>query len=237
MSALLDRSAVSLLPVARTTVSVHYETGHPSVPVLSVVTPSAVRLPNSIVTSELPGEGPLVVDGRTLQCGETVWKVTRWWRPARPRDLEPPANLSTFVWPVLGVPPPRPSYDGLLPAALVGAGPGLTPAGDDVLAGALVTAHATADSRLANWRDQTRAALQSRSTTVVSRGLLHHAMDGFATDELAGYLTAHCNGKGNRAAARERLLAVGHSSGAALLAGALHTLNTRGRGGTEGAAP
>jgi Protein of unknown function (DUF2877) len=225
---------VPLIEAARTHVSVHYETGDASLPVLAVVAPSAVRLPNSVVTSVLPGEDALVVSAGALH-GDSVWRVTRWWRPPRPRGVVPPATVLHFDLPPLGVPLPRPSYDGLVPVELVGAGPGLTPAGDDVLAGALVTAHATADPRLSRWRNETRAALETVSTTVVSRGLLQHAMDGYATDQLADFLTALCSGK-DPSAARDRLLAVGHSSGAALLAGVVYALNTRDRRATQGAA-
>ncbi len=112
----------------------------------------------------------------------------------------------------------------LRPHDLVGAGPGLTPRGDDLLAGLLVAAHATGDPRLAGWQQATRDALSVRRTTAVSRGLLHHALDGWATPELAAFLVAVCGGDPARAATR--LLAVGHSSGAALAAGALHVLNS-----------
>jgi hypothetical protein len=110
------------------------------------------------------------------------------------------------------------------PHDLLGSGPGLTPSGDDVLAGLLVAAHAVADPRLATWQAQTRAALRERTTTAVSRGLLTHALDGWATPELAGFVTAAC--AGDLTAALPTLLAVGHTSGAALAAGALHVLGT-----------
>jgi hypothetical protein len=120
---------------------------------------------------------------------------------------------------------PDPSYDGLDPTRLVGAGPGLTPAGDDVLAGALVTARATSDPRTGAWQRDTRRALAARSTTAVSRAMLHHAMDGYATPELADFLGALCSDQDTDEPLR-RLLAVGHSSGTALLIGVLHTLTT-----------
>jgi hypothetical protein len=107
----------------------------------------------------------------------------------------------------------------------VGAGPGLTPAGDDVLAGALVTAAATGDPRLPLWRRATRRELAIRGTTAVSRSMLAAALDGYATPELAGLLTAVCTGR-DATEARARLLGVGHSSGSALLVGVLHTLTT-----------
>lgn len=227
---LLDGTSAWLAPAARTRVSVHYETGHPGMPVLAVVTPSAVRLPNSLVADRLPSDGELLVGGGQLRDPTTTtWQVTRWWRPARPVGLVPAGPVPAFDPPrSLGVPLPAPAYDGLDPAALLGAGPGLTPAGDDVLAGALVAAHATGDPRTEDWRARTRDALAARSTTAVSRGLLHCALDGYATAELAGALTALCRG-GDASEPVRRLLAVGHSSGAALLAGVLHALSTQNR--------
>jgi hypothetical protein len=212
---------------------VHYETGDAGLPVLAVVTPDAVRLPNSLVTDRLPDDGDLLVGaGRLVQIvGDrtATWRVTRWWRPARPTGLAPPRAVPGCEPPrPLGVPLPPPTYDGLDPAELLGAGPGLTPAGDDLLAGALVAGQATGDPRTADWRARTRDALAARSTTAVSRGLLHCALDGYATAELAAALTALCRGEDSREPVR-RLLAVGHSSGAALLAGVLHTLSTRDR--------
>jgi hypothetical protein len=121
---------------------------------------------------------------------------------------------------------PPPSYDGLDPARLVGAGAGLTPAGDDLLAGALVAAHATADPRLPAWRRGTRAALRTQTTTAVSRVQLQAALDGYATPQLAGFVEALCRGTGVTAATAA-LLAVGHSSGAALWHGVQHTFRTR----------
>lgn len=194
-----------LVEVARTPVSVHYETGHPAVPVLCVATPQAVRLPNAAVVAELPVGRPQPV-------------VRRWWSPSRPTRLVPPA-------------PPRlaglagTTYDVLSPGALVGSGPGLTPSGDDLLAGALVAAHATADPRLAEWRRLTRVALATRRTTAVSRALLVHAMDGYAIPELARFLVALCRGD-DPAPPLAALRAVGHSSGQALVDGAVHALST-----------
>ena len=121
--------------------------------------------------------------------------------------------------------PAGPRYDGLAPATLLGAGPGLTPSGDDVLAGALVAAHATGDPRLAGWAGATRAALTATRTTPVSRGMLHHAADGYATPAARRLrhrgLHRPRRRDGHAAAARRR-----PQLGAALLAGVVHTLTT-----------
>lgn len=227
---LVDGAEVGLVEVVRTRVSVHYETGDPHVPVLTVCSPEAVRLPNSLVTGTLPSPGATVSLGAGgLRTSGGNWRVRRWWQPPRPVGLPVPTTATLLAVErdlrLPGVPVPRASYDGLSPSTLVGAGPGLTPAGDDVLAGALVAAHATADPRLPLWRATTRTALATTGTTAVSRALLHHALDGYACPELDDFLTALCRDRGI-SATTTALLAVGHSSGAALIAGVLHTFRT-----------
>lgn len=234
-SSLLERlfdEGCDLAEVVRTRDAVHYETGRDDVPVLCVGTARAVRLPASVTTSTLPTvrvRGQVrVVDG-SLTDGSTTWQVTRWWRPPRPRGLTPPADVRTH--PHISKPGDITMHgdrlSGITPHALVGLGPGLTPSGDDVLAGALVSAHATSDPRLEQWQRETRAALGARHTTAVSRGLLHHALDGYATPELAAFVEAVCAGDvGDVDRATPALLAVGHTSGAALAAGVLHVLST-----------
>lgn len=194
-----------LTEVVRTPASVHYETGDRTVPVLCVATPGAVRLPNSVLVAELPVATPRLV-------------VRRWWRPDRPCGLTPPPGAA-----LAGL--AETSYDALSPAALVGSGPGLTPSGDDVLAGALVAAHATSDPRLSAFRRETGRALSTRRTTAVSHALLTHAMDGYAVPQLADFLTALCSDQ-DIAEPLAALRAVGHSSGQALVDGVVHTLST-----------
>src|SRR5690348_11163114 len=84
---------------ARTRVSVHYETGEPDVPVVSVGLPEAVRLPYAVVVDALP-TGPVSLLPR------------RWWRPDRPVGLAPPAWDRLTPWTR-----PLPSPD---PARLLG---------------------------------------------------------------------------------------------------------------------
>jgi hypothetical protein len=101
-------------------------------------------------------------------------------------------------------------------ARLVGRGGGLTPLGDDVLCGWLATHRAAGHATPAV--DATVGALLGR-TTLLSATLLDCALHGEVLPEFAGYLAAvgtpHEPG---RAAA---LAAVGHTSGAGLLLGAL----------------
>jgi uncharacterized protein DUF2877 len=199
---------IELTELLRTPVSVHYETGHSDVPLLCVITPQAVRLPNAVVCDHLPGPRLTTYDG-TLRDARRTWRVQRWWTPRRPHGLRTPGHEGQEA--------------DLRPVELVGRGPGLTPAGDDLLCGALVAAHAVADPRLPRWRRETRAALAHRQTTAVSRALLLHALDGWAVPQLADFVEAVCRGVDVQAA-RARLHEVGHSSGASLAEGALRVL-------------
>lgn len=210
LAALLDEGCRTV-EAARTRVSVHYETDRDDVPVLCVGVPSAVRLPNMLVSPVLPSGQVRVVAG-AMHADGSVWRVGRWWQPPRPHVPEARPRLAC----------------DLDPLALVGRGPGLTPAGDDVVAGALVAGNAVRHPALDRWRTATRDALHARRTTAVSWGLLHHALDGWATPELAAYVESPGPGP-----ARERLLAVGSSSGAALAEGVDLVLDT---GVREGAA-
>ena len=214
---------IDLFEVARTRVSVHYETGLAAVPVLSVCTPGSVRLPNSLLVSTLPRmessatlESARIVGGR-LHTRDNSWRVARWWRPSRPRRAVSSLQLRGTA--------SAGRDSGLSPGSLIGRGPGLTPAGDDMVAGALVTAYALCDVRRAGWVAQTRETLDRRRTTAVSLAMLHHAMDGYATPQLAAYIDAATFGA-PLDVARRALLDVGHTSGAALLRGVVHTLTT-----------
>jgi Protein of unknown function (DUF2877) len=128
--------------------------------------------------------------------------------------------------------------------ALLGLGPGLTPSGDDVLAGMLVGLHHLEWAR-ADWRppDANRAngraghghvsvasvrdAIASRvlsdaprRTTTLSAALLAHAAHGEAAGEVTAVLNSLC-GRRPLSPALMRLLAVGHSSGYDMACGIL----------------
>lgn len=94
---------------------------------------------------------------------------------------------------------------------LVGRGPGLTPLGDDVLAGWF-----TARAALERPDDDLAADVRRRldATTLLSATLLDCAIRGEALPQLADWLAAPS------ASAADALLAVGATSGAGLLAGA-----------------
>jgi hypothetical protein len=184
---------------------------------LGLVSATATRVPCAL-WSTLPDLAPLagrpvaVQDGTLLVGGEPV----RIGRVVDPRATAV-APLATYdpattahVTSDLDLP-----VDGRLTAAhldrLVGRGPGLTPLGDDVLAGWLATRAALGrpDPTLA---DAVRHRLGA--TTLLSATLLDCATRGEVLPQLGAWLVDPT------ASAVEALLAVGATSGAGLLAGA-----------------
>lgn len=119
--------------------------------------------------------------------------------------------------------------------ALLGRGPGLTPAGDDVLAGVLATLRVLGPSRpapvagrVAATADALAAAVvdAARSrTTALSAQLLGHADHGAVALPVGDVLRAVA-GRGALVAAAARLARVGHTSGRDLLAGIALALTT-----------
>jgi Protein of unknown function (DUF2877) len=103
-------------------------------------------------------------------------------------------------------------------AGLVGQGPGLTPSGDDLLAGFLVGAHAFG-LEVRSVREAV-IRLAPAATTTLSAALLWHAVRGECIQEVAAFAAA-LTGRGEPGPAVERLLAVGHTSGGALARGVL----------------
>jgi hypothetical protein len=231
--------------------ALHLDTGgHTDTAVVSVTAGRAVRLPASV---QLAGPLPRSVTtaraglGRLL-LGDLQVRVHRWWRPLAPGVRDPRRAAVRAATTAAALPPPEAAVGpALVPlrdavragtgtgagtgagravAGLVGMGPGLTPAGDDVLAGALVSLRAvergghTAVGGLAS--DLARAAARL-STTTLSAALLQDAGRGWSVPELADFLAA-LDGRGELRGATSRLLAVGHSSGAALAHGAVLVL-------------
>ncbi|WP_196255612.1 DUF2877 domain-containing protein [Micromonospora sp. WMMD558] len=230
-------AAVSVAPVLRgprrlvavaavTDRAVYLDTGDPDCPAICLVTSSAVRVPCALVLGDCApppdvtvGDTGLVGGGQ-LVLGGAAYRPARWWRPARPArtvGAVPAAHLPPLDAGTSGA-VARLARDLASDAplagpvtALLGRGPGLTPLGDDVLAGALVAlvaADSPAGARLAAETIQ-RAP---HRTTFVSAALLWHAARGECVPELAA-LIAGAPG------ATEALLRVGHTSGAGLAHG------------------
>jgi Protein of unknown function (DUF2877) len=197
------------------------------------------------------GDAAHVGEG-SLDIGPLAFDVVRWWSPRRPRAVENETYDDARLTAVSQLLPSlSPELDGRLPAltsaltvaidadvqdavtALLGLGPGLTPEGDDVLAGVLVTLMARpATQPLAQRLGDIVASLAESRTTTLSAALLRDAADGFAVQALVDFVNAlhevdpHAGGSATRRALADvvvRLLAVGHTSGAALAHGAVAT--------------
>ncbi|MGG5260616.1 DUF2877 domain-containing protein [Phycicoccus avicenniae] len=227
--------------------------------VLPVLGREALALPGALL---LAGPGPLpdlgvsagdvvVVGGGAVRFPTVVVRGVRTWRPARVRrgvasavppgsavdDLLHAATPSTPAWLTDAV---RAALAGQVDAVarLVGRGPGLTPSGDDALAAALLARRALgmlAPSCAPDAPDPLVTAVRDRlhATTAVSASLLSSAVDGWATPEVVTLVEAAARGDAAAvSAALPPVLAVGHTSGADLVAGlrtALVTLAPSGR--------
>jgi Protein of unknown function (DUF2877) len=209
----------------------------PSAPgVVAVLAHDAVRLPCALVlpttSADLPltsvstgtrgettlGEGRLAWTG---PAGPVAVRAVREWAPAKVCPSRIPAGVLAALRGVLPGPAAL-GIDGALLAGLVtgpaaavagllGRGPGLTPAGDDVLAGFLLGARAFGLDA-----PRVRAAIAAMAparTTALSAALLWHAARGECVDEVAAVVAD----PSSRAVGR--LLRIGHTSGAALATG------------------
>jgi Protein of unknown function (DUF2877) len=217
---------------------------------------SAVRVPCAVIleSKSLPPQVPVgtiaTVGAGSLSLEGAVFRVSRWWRPPRPRGLggTAPARVSAAVrWLTGRVADPLDNHGraavadlvlalstgaspGPAVARLLGRGPGLTPTGDDVLAGALVSLTALGAPAARSLAAAVTASAPD-ATTTVSVALLRHAARGECIPQLADLLDAVAHGESTldslpaaRASlprAAGALLAVGHCSGAGLLHGVL----------------
>ncbi len=226
--------------------------------VLAVATSDAVRLPNAVVIAAGSRDRPLegigegaeawAGDGH-VEVGPLRVRVRRWWDPSPAlgplslarldrgvRDLEAAVTGSRFGLaghpdpPLLAARCAAGDLAGAVEAAerIVGLGPGLTPSGDDVLAGLLVALRTLSSSVqhggtagwLADWLGAAVTADADTRTTTLAASLLHCAAAGQASAEVAAVLRAVAGHEQTAPAAR-RLLAAGHTSGADLAFGLL----------------
>ncbi len=216
--------------------------------------PNGVRLPVS--AAELPFAGlhpgrSATVGGREIVLGEAVYRLARTWHTAVPAIRPCNSALETLACRLakvqLGVPTDRVSLlavgvvdaePGAAVRRLIGLGSGLTPGGDDLLAGLLVGLRASGKAVLlqlvrhsigSDWE------ATAERTTSFSVDLLRLAAAGQASTEVLGLLTAiHRTlpsvGHGPLHAAIDKLLGVGHTSGADLATGLLMGLRPIRRG-------
>jgi hypothetical protein len=209
---------------------------------IALLTPVAIRLPLGIrVAGELPqaraairvGHGVVEVPGR-------IWRPVRWWDP-RPRL--PVAGLLRHGRALLEVvlAEPASAFGRPVPEALavagalaagssepalgvIGLGPGLTPAADDVVAGALAVLALT--GRLPDAMCALINARAATHTATLSAALLAAAGRGQMIPQAARLLTVLATGApiANVRAAAADLFRIGSTSGHALCAGMAGTL-------------
>jgi hypothetical protein len=175
--------------------------------VVAILSPAAVRLPCGVqvLDRQLP-VGDVVVGDGAVRVGPVVIRAgrlvsARVARRSAPRRL---AEARQLVPPV--------DIDG----DLLGRGPGLTPSGDDVLAGYLVGA-AAYDVPAEDVRRLVESQADRRTTTL-SAALLRHAAAGETIPQVSALLDALAGSRPLDRALAD-LHAVGHTSGAALASG------------------
>jgi len=174
--------------------------GHASV--LPVVTRDALVLPTAV---RLPTPGPrdwgvavgdvVTVGGYVVSLPSHGIRVVRSWRPRQVTSA-----------------PKRPErYDWSPLLEEVGLGEGLTPRSDDVLCGALLAARALGVDL--------PTELPLARTTSLSASLVAAAANGYAVSAVVDHVTSVAAGCEDVDSTRERVLAIGHTSGEALLEG------------------
>jgi hypothetical protein len=213
--------------------------------VVVVAGSDAVRLPNGVAVGLPSGRALLDTSECTVGCGRIVLpdaelRVVRWWdpRPALPAAtrgrvlraaaaLRERVDLSPGI--ALGEALAARNAAAVLGEArrLLGRGDGLTPAGDDLIAGAMAGCLLVGAAIGAPSAPEVVAAVAGpldraarEGTTSLSAALLRHACRGEVADPAAGLLRALMS-RGEAVQACETLRAVGHSSGPALAAGIL----------------
>jgi len=211
--------------------------------VVALLPPTSVRLPlGMIVAGTLPAiavEPAVVVGEGALSVSDGVWVPARWFDP-RPQSLTA-ANpsrvisasrvLSALSAAETGVDTDhaRTAVMALVagearPACgLLGEGPGLTPAGDDVVAGALGACALLRPETGLHAVPEILAAAR-RATTSLSAALLSCAAAGQVVPQAAEFLAALC-GQGDVAVALAGLRSVGSTSGTALAVGIVAALD------------
>lgn len=215
--------------------------------VIVVSTRDATRLPNGVEIAANTTEDAfqMVHHGApvTVGLGQLLFEglkidVVRWWDP---RPILRPTSAAQLAAAIAGLPATVPDLESqplsaalsaesataILVAAesLIGRGPGLTPEGDDYLAGALAASRTLGE---ALGRTDTAAMLDAIAdplterahirTTTFSAALIHHAIKGRVVAPAASMLRA-LTGRGDIADSYEDLTHVGHTSGPALAAG------------------
>jgi len=210
---------------------------------VALLSPDAVRVPMGVVVDirGLPAPGTDVHLGAgVIGFGTATWRPTRWWDP-RPR-VSPVALMThrdaleravrsqpdeAFGLPLaeeLSIAAAIARGDAQAAHAVIGLGPGLTPSGDDVVAGALVVLALL--SRLDPRTARTVLDRARTHTTALSSALLEAATMGQVIPQAAQLLEAIAAAapQSQIDARADELFAVGSHSGHDLAAGMLGAL-------------
>ncbi len=176
-------------------------------PVIALLTEQGVRLPIGVTVAaeKLPEAGSTVrIGDGSVVARDRTWRAVRWWDP-RPHltaeDLfrngakllevledEPPSAFGFPLADALNVANALAVGDALPALEVIGLGPGLTPAADDVVAGALAVL-----ALCGCLHDPVRVAVDihaSTHTTALSAALLAAAGKGQVIPQAAAVLTA-----------------------------------------------
>jgi hypothetical protein len=218
--------------------------GGDRVRMLAVVTSDAALVANAVRLGVPASTRPfrattadpvMVGDGRVRLPTMTI-SIARWWDSAVPTIRPDPEALRRVVRLAVGtcgldadrvqalgaVDPGTDSHGWTaVGRTLVGRGPGLTPAGDDVLAGFLVGLHAAGLGPLARELGARLDRELTSRTTAFSADLVRLAAAGHAAGEMIRLLRA-LHGRVRPAdldASASGMLAIGHTSGADLATG------------------
>ncbi|MDJ0924435.1 MAG: DUF2877 domain-containing protein [Acidimicrobiia bacterium] len=215
--------------------------------VIVVSTRDATRLPNAVEIAADAADAVLqpVQHGAEVEIGQgriTLGDVTvvarRWWdpRPALPALTAAQLEEALAYLPssVPGIDPEglHEALHNLSPTqllatakTLLGKGSGLTPEGDDYVAGSLAALRLFGEAlqlaqaeRLLNRVSHPLTKLADVRTTTFSAALIRYGLRGQVA-EPAGRLIRALAGRGDIGGAHTRLQDVGHSSGPALAAG------------------
>ncbi len=201
----------------------------------------AVRFPNAVLAGDgweaiEPGDRIQIGSGAVLGGG-CDWRVVRWWDPSvAPIDAERSDVMAQVSAVAERVGPGAVALEAALASGerdhvlhaalgLLGAGGGLTPAGDDALVGAFAAyRHVTASlgrsaggALIHDVADELLPIAAVR-TTLLSATLLRHACAGEVPEPVADLMRA-VTGRGRTFDALDRCLALGASSGRALAQG------------------
>lgn len=222
------------------------------VDVLALVGPRALRLPGAVLVPDesffgsglrhgdtvLVGEGRVLVGEGRVRSASAVLEVRRTWTPPmlEPADLLDPhrTEIVRRVVHEIDSSPYRPGRPDLGRLAtdvlrdpgqvvrLLGLGPGLTPSGDDVVAGMLLTLRAAGRHDSAQVSAlMTEVVTGLGCTTALSGTLLGAAARGYAVPPVVELLAAlrGPTPDGRVGQLVRTVAAIGHSSGADLLVG------------------